>query len=860
MQEKRQRKQRPSYVCLECRSRKLKCDKARPYCNRCKKDGKVCAYESENASQITIPDDSSNHTLKLSTSFTDISTDGNSNIDSGSTLTFHSHNLGNTVFDLEYFKHKNITIDIRLDLLKPRDTYVTYGSTTYYDMPLSCHSMIQHDPYKRVLCAFLHGSTMADLQYRLNGISNDTVYSNELLGNQLSPLSFIETVIAKWVEKSNNYVTNQLPLDYFNTLYTIEDTMHPNLLSSIKTLLREVELILVDKQQINLLLKNFYENIYPFFPLIDIPSFERKISEILVEIPGNRYEIKVFNSNIRPKLETLVIFLLILSISLRSDSLLTKKSDDTKNNSSETAKQFVIFSQKLLSLLNGFKFTNENILCCMLLIFISEYLDPENGATHSMHNDILTLKCVTELANTLGLFQDPSYFTRFQNNPAFEESFFIFRRRLWISLQSLRLLIITQDAGSTCRDYEQLKCFMLDHRDDYLSKNFMKGFRHASDFDRRLFNVQKNKYEFHINLVRLMNSLAPINNGTSLADVLENIERLNDFMSQKFPYSDLVNGHASEKEYVDMHFRGAKVDINSVEFVENLTVNLIGLSSLMSTYSLLAAHFEMKSAKDWGSYKELYDMFSIECIRKYLQLARIILDYLNGKLASRIKEEFEYSLNKLVIFTMVKIWLIQMGFCMRLSFKSEFRKLQQQNKRLTSNNDEKKVSDLLVTSVMDNLRNQIELLTNSASDKLGSTYFSCQQAVLMLRYLLYMIDNNVLSSTVTGFWNGATVKSQSFDRIIDKIGMKWGITPRYDDIINDYLMNSDVLQSLDMALLEGVEYLFGNAKLNQREATPFSNKNVFSFNDQDMLNALLESNFDLFANIIDDSLGELPNL
>ncbi|CAL9736940.1 regulator of drug sensitivity 1 [Monosporozyma servazzii] len=893
---KQYRNKRVISVCTTCKAKKLKCDKSRPSCSRCLKANKQCNYPLtiNNISSVTPPDEStspnfSRHVAKLSHFTTsDRSRKEKDPVDvknihrerypssPSSTITLNSTipnnnsfktNIHETPLTNEDYSPGCINTDakINLNLWNPNNLIVTYGSTTYYDSPLASHGLIQYDPYTRLFCGALHGSTLYELQARLTFISSE---SNDQPGNEdkkekLGPLHFLEKAIIKWVEKSNEYVKNQLPLDYFNTTYTIEDTMHPNLLASIQMIIREIEIIMINKNHIDYYLRHFYENIYPYYPLIEIPLFEKKLKDILVENQGNHYEFSVFKQNIRVKLETLAMFLLILSISLRSKLIsptVPKEEKDDKirldtKNASDIATQLIVFAQKVLSLLNGFKFTNENILCCTLYLFLAEYLNPENRSIAANHDEVLTLNCMSNLANHLGLYNDPVRFERYKNNPDFSYGSVLFKRKLWISLQSIKLQVCTLEGFFTDMDAKYLELFKAPS--DGVSAVLNDRFKESSLFDYKLFTIHEDVYSFHSKLGKLMVSISSTEESQDLTAIVDAINELSQLMENKFSFDDLTNITVTSNTIKEDTWRHATMNLDAIKNLYIIHINIIGTVSILGTYSILSTYFEQKivAEEDNQRWMELYDTFMVKSFETFLKLAEIILNYLDGSYAKYILNAHEFCLNKAIIFTLIRIWRALFSFVLRLSYKKD--KMKKSNAEMETNHFNS------INKCLFRLKDILSNTADLASAKLGENYIGAYQSLQMVRYLIYTMDEEYLTIMINNYWNKTFNSSSIPERIIEKVNSKWGVGPKNQDLVKNYLANDNVLRNLTPDLIEQVNNLMERSSLNFNDILNDSTPTSVDFpaqNNQDILNQFLEANFDLFSSVINDNMGELPQI
>ena len=887
-------------VCNSCKAKKLKCDKARPSCSRCLKYKTPCVYPfiMYNTMKLTPPDETSQSSFSHQSDnvsspiqnnfFEEEMSPMDSSIKSNGIInTPYSNDQNTSVIsrnnpwkprDLKNSVLNNISPEmedkqgtkkqITLELWNPNKLLVSYGSTTYYDFALGSHGLIQYDPYTRLLCGALHGNTVTELQSKLTFISNDSTNQSDDKSKKkvFGPLHFLEQAIIKWVKRTNEYVKNQLPLDYFNTTYTIEDTMHPNLLTSLQMIIREIEIIMIDKEQINYYLRLFYENIYPYYPLIEIPLFEKKLKDILVENQSNHFELNVLQQNVRIKLETLVLFLLILSISLRST--LVKSSEHLaysgniqildKKNTSDIATQLVVFAQKLLSLLNGFKFTNENILCCTIYLFVAEHLHSENRAIHVTHDEVLTLNCISNLANTLGLYNDPGQFERFRNSFKFDPRSILFKRKLWISLQHIRLQTCTLDGSFNEMDLKNLAWFKLPN--DGISAFLYERFKESSLFDFKLFTIHENVYEFHILLGKLMLSISTTSQTQQLDKICENIDNLVSFMNNKFSLNELNSINVNDFTIKEDSWRHATLNVGAVKNLYTIQVNIIGKSSVLGIYALLSFYFEQKCAIDIDNskWKELYEIFMTKTFEIFLDLTSLTLNCLHGSYSQFILKAHRFCLNKILIFTLVKIWRTLLSFTLRLSYKKD-----QIDKSIVDNNNYELD---LVKKCLNKLYDILAKTADFVSFELEDDYIGAYQALRMIKYISYIAYED-FTGMINEFWNKVFNSSSIPERIVEIINIKWGVGPKSPDLVRGYLANEKVLKNITSNLLERLNQLIDEyASIFPNSSDLMSNVQLEKSTEnpdtetQEILNSFLEANYELFTNMINDNMGELPSL
>ncbi|CCK72865.1 Rds1p KNAG_0M00120 [Huiozyma naganishii CBS 8797] len=858
---KSQKSKRTVSVCIPCKSQKLRCNKARPICSRCQRLGKHCHYGAH--TQILTPAEEllDNGTISLTNTSSQLPSfyltprpsDGTVLSRSSEKLTDKAHVIQSSP-DLEIYED--------LQLWDPNNVIVTYGSTTFFELPFAAHSIIQYDPFTRLLCGSLHGTTLYDLQSRLNKISVDPNTpanpGSELLREELGPLSFLEKSIMKWVNMTTENATNQLPFQIFNNGHTIEDTMHPTLLATVQVIVREINILLLSKSEIDHYLRHFYENVYPFYPFFEIPLFEKQLKDILHDRPGDSYEINVYDQNIRIKLQTLVFFLIVLSISLRCSTIDPDDSKMTETNCNDIARQLILYSQKILSLLDGFRVTNESIMCCNMYLFLADILNPENRMPYPSHDELLALNCINELGTTLGVFNDPSVFLRYRNDPNYDTSKDSLKRKVWIGIQLLKMQHSTADGGNNVIDVKHMETFLNTNKDSL--PVFTTRFKGASYADSRIFAIQEDLYKFHLVMQRLMKSCSPLNDHQRLTDIKKNMVEFMEFLESRFSLDDLKNCEKGSDEIKEKDWRNASININAVANFWLFTANIMGRSCLLNINTMLFIHFEKLCAREPEKYQSYYHHYLLQTLTNYLTLLELIVGYLNGGFDLYLLFSHRFCFNKTVIFTILKLWVTQMRLALRFSYK----KLSRSSHTGPLNLNDSAVDDSLVQCI-DTLKTHLKLTVDLMANSLQDSYIGAFQALQMARYLVYLLDTDSLAYSTTRFWNKIFHMTDIPERIVEKVNSKWGVGPNSTDFIKHYLMNPEVLKNISAPLLEKIAETLGSLPLANDKINPSLGLAIPSVENNEetknaVLNEFLESNFELFLSVINDNMGELPTI
>jgi len=523
------------------------------------------------------------------------------------------------------------------------------------------------------------------------------------------------------------------------------------------------------------------------------------------------------------------------------------------------ATKLLLLSQKILSLLNGFKYTTENILCCSLYLLISEILNPGNAEEHISHNSILTLKCLTDMAYTLGLHEEPSQFVRYFDRQIPFQPFFMYRRKLWIGLQSLRLEIITADGGCRDSDFEYLEIFINNTKSSIPS--FIEQFNTSTLTDRKIFVLHDNKYQFHMLMNKLMVNCGPQCKNPNLYDIHQAIERLKEFTFRKFPLSKLLNDD-DNKQLVQMEWRGAHFNISSIEKTVILRINLIFFSSLMNIFYMLSLYFEKKCCQELEKYQKYYHQFVLQCFDTYLELTSLVKKYLDGEYAAVILRSHEYCINKSVAFIVIKIQSIQLGLILRICYKSSILQNKDTSNKYIFLERPDTTEGIMLEKLHDIsglIKNQIYGIIHSTLSKYGDTYFGCYQVMLMGKYVYYIIENNLLVKITDDYWRKASETDEIPLKILDMMKLKWGLGPLDINIVLYYTTNPIALAGFNYTLLDMMKDVLEQASVYDNLTVVPRNPEISS-NEQEVLQQLLQSNFELFSGVIGDSLGSLPTI
>ncbi|ONH74492.1 Regulator of drug sensitivity 1 [Saccharomyces cerevisiae] len=512
-----QKKVKPSFVCLRCKQRKIKCDKLWPTCSKCKASSSICSYEVE-PGRINKSPTIENAPHRNIRNITPASMSA-----SGSFTSILNPNTKD-------WEMKNFA----MNLSNAHDKLVVMNNTTIVDSPFAFHSILQHDLYAKALTTCIHGRMLIDVErHRENVSANNKKRELNLTIGDIGPLFFIDKAALKFIENTSKTSKLYPPIDFLYNTYDYEQA-HPeenNDKISINILLEELSKYFLNKNEVDGLIVDFYKTIYPVYPLLEISLFEDNIRELLQLNEFNGYNIVFAGKDSRRKLETITLLTIILAFSYRRLSLSTSHS--FKESFGVNSNNLTLLAHKLLALMNVFQYVNEHTLCCLLYFFILRYLNPDQADMYPTHSDILNLKFLENVAIKLGLNEEPFQYTRYVSESDDYPRLFNLRRKLWLGVQFLKFGILIPEGDSDILSLEYLRSFM--KTDESLPELFERNYASTNNLDLSLMATAENIYHLHLSLQVLLTSCFPINGPSYLKEVLDNIDKTKDFLKSEIP-------------------------------------------------------------------------------------------------------------------------------------------------------------------------------------------------------------------------------------------------------------------------------------------------------------------------------------
>lgn len=757
--------------------------------------------------------------------------------------------------------------DERIELFNPKNMIVVYGSISYLDSPFAVHSLVQRDSFARSLSGAIHGNTMMELHSKLMKCPQSQSYLEALKKLQPptpvsqseddeSSLPFVQTAMIRWIEDTEKRLETTLSLGLTHKSMNLDESMSPQIFAGLQLMVLDIESNLLKVSEVNHILKKFYEDIYPFFPFMEIPTFESNLTKIMTEQPNGKYKFNVLEkSKIQSNFEILTLFLLVITISLRRLEAANDLDFLVSKDPGLALRTLYKHSQKLLNVLDSFKNTNENSYCCEMYSYVLTYLEPNTEVVGFLHEKTLRLKFLYEIAITLGLHHDPSKFTRYFNEIEPDPAILNLRRKLWIGINSLKLSISIPNGVANVVELEQMNAFL--GPENSMVKILENTMMPLTLFDSSISQIMEDKYKLQMILNKLVTSCTPISNISQLSEILENLERSKTFLFHIFSITEMKNNINKEDPYATS--RGALLNISEVKNTEILLANINGQCTIMSVNFVLAVYFEEKCAQDWKKYQRYYHKFLFDAVESCSELTVMIMNYLGGKFANNIPISHKYIIDRLISNSLIKIWVLQSSYLTRFSFRLDQLEKQVNAGYVGKWNDSNKKSMSYVQKIIDNISSQMRQLIDLMDNNISREYSTNSYCSPMFRYILHLVDSKKLVSVVNNFWSRTFQTADVPSLILKNVNMKWGLDMRNPQLIRRYLNDPEVLSGMDVDILKK---LCDMLPLVPVEMDCEQKKEEFTdcLDQPEILDNFLESNFDMFLGIINNSLGDLPKL
>ncbi|SCV02437.1 LAME_0H00518g1_1 [Lachancea meyersii CBS 8951] len=867
------KRNRVSLSCLECKARKTKCDKKRPRCGRCEKSGTCCTYNTP-ASPLSN-DRNIQHSTTATTNVSDLSATSLDHFSLPEVSKSISRTSSDKATDDLSSPKQEEWHHLWIKFTDSEDTIVSLEQKIYLHKPYSIVATLQRDRYLRAFFGSAWGLTL------LTDDKNSTG-NNGSKTQEKSIYHFIGDFIHKAKSQKGPCAFPAL-IHYF--MFAPNDSLEESLNSDgslpavLIKILEEIEALLPAKSAVEFLLQYFYSTLYPVYPFLNVATFEKSIRSVLHDglHQTSRYILKLDSKNARPLLENLCILIIVLKLSYaaacndKDPSVVQSIASLGLRDQDSVPDELLIIFQKCLLLLNISTFTSEDVLCCMLYYWTFQALSNTNAIFKLPSQVLLGLGLVLQLATVLGLHKDPSNFKILTKPTQFNKSLLNYRRKLWLGVCTLRMSeLLPNGCGSYLNNTVYEKTFRERAQSD---SPYMSAVRtdsvEASEYDVPLHEICYLEYQMFNEWGKLNIACSPLTGQNTLLDIEKCLAQCESRLHRLFPLSNLeksaLQGRSSSG--CVSYARGQPtIRFDDIKTVKTFSLNCQGRLLLQTVTGALANDLENKLRLD-QQYLAPFQHFMKESFRYCMELTKLILKYFENDLEAFMPQRLEYTLNRTIAFSLLRVSMTLTSIIIRLSFcEKNVKELIHSESFLYENLESSALSRRLklVQDVKTTLQNLLKFLLDAASKTLCRTHHGCQKAVAIFKYVVYLIDGESLMDVTNRLWDQFSKGKKIPDNLRDSILFKWGVDLEESEAIKDELLNVNTMEALDVTFLAFLQDSLSRLdipKLSKVRSEPLhvnetENQAVFSdglLDDANFFSSDVLSFFDIFEEASGDA-------
>ncbi|SCU96422.1 LAMI_0F06502g1_1 [Lachancea mirantina] len=727
---------RLSFVCQNCRRRKIKCDKSQPQCGRCAKLHLKCVYDYQDSgvsgsdkSSGTLSTQLSELEIKLRQIKEALQAEQAYDVDERSPSTpdrpipirinFYK-GLAHAPYD-DSFKqdHKPFSDMALIERHARLNPFLKYVTRSFQPMKFAVQKIV-HSLGGQMDVGSDDIESMAHILFLTPEIR--TKIKHQKMSTKHIPEE-TSTAIKKCLMDRNaardaRLTYEPMEVDFFFTSYGLE--------AITESILKNIP----KRTQMLKLMEYFKQVVYPIVPYVDCGVLEKTISDaILFAGTGQAVRLNLGSpQNVFHSLGCLAILLVVLRISYTSMMLVEKKFEvEITNDAISVAQRCLAF------LVAKCQESNEELLSCLILIRWALVFSPKEGeiVAHSMTDTVLSL--VVKHALKIGLYRDCIGVSVDSNLSREARHRLQFRRKLWIgTLVLLRsdfcirgsFPLLSGDYLHMVAKEDPAECYESEaeariHKILHLQHDL---FLANSRLDVLALSVKED-----INLERIYESLAVVDS------------RLRYHKAQVMAVSPSLKGTFQERVLRSME--------NALNLKSNLIFKIFGLAVRAS----IVYDLERQSRDCCGSSDMLvmkYKEAAMDCFETVVDLGEHLRDYMGSSYSEGemfILEDHRYILNKLVQIGIFRVSYYLLG--MMLTFLN-VRSLLERGATL-SQEKSSAVADMeskipLLTKIVKSIFAYLQKLIDLGSQKYADRYFTSFKQFLFLDYAMRMMHNELL--------------------------------------------------------------------------------------------------------------------
>jgi len=719
---KPKKRQRMSVVCLNCKARKIKCDKKRPSCTNCVKCnvGHLCRYEEPHWVNKVINSDgqtkvengqSEQQTTHLRSQISPnapvISPPRDSEValqEEIKKLRSRLESIEGTLLQSTAEHHTKTSANRREyedDLI---DFYGSYNSLTIKSScmedhkPLSSSAIVKKDHYLALLsgyfflCHVLKGVSRNHKKEvaRNKRLDSSLALCVELLGENESP--FMKTIISKFVEERFN---SEDPKNAIFTLTSLTNISKPLFINELKS---DIERILPPKPIISLYLDRFFKYIYPFFPSIDQSFYRGRMIQTILKTANKDDQNSPVVLNFEDKFDFAFIATLLILLRWTYTAMgIPKTEADSKLIEHPIPASYITAAQTALSQFKIMRKTKLHIVHSLFYLRMYFYFAPEDGDGPDLNQSQILSSTIIQSAFSMGLNRDAERYSHFNEYQGYVNVW----RKLWLSILEMDR-VSSVLSGQSCviqntNSYE-VQFPELTKQDNSLEHVTVKSMKN----DQRL-------HRLFLELTNLVNNVGPT---TRVSDVVGVLKQMHTYVNLNYSLKKLIpltKGNEDEANFMN---------------VKTVKQNIIIRSLSLSVYQSLVIHYESDEHYELQKYQHFQSLV----METAIELADIITRYLGDEYTDYIDSNYHFYLNRLVENSTSRVITCFISILARL-YHTKDTLIMEFN--TTDTSTIRSINDL--TSVIFRVTNALNILSQN---KLGRTYYSAFKSSLMNKFFL----------------------------------------------------------------------------------------------------------------------------
>lgn len=685
--------------CIECRRKKVKCDRVRPTCGSCRKSFKICQYEKNliNLDNNGIIDSQESETTKnFDTKNVDL-TQKSSPLSSKVTLfkkfqimtpessrMAYSDNHKRLIINSDKKVASDLKVKLETDIPKVEEETDKSGLKTivdfYSDIATIRYrslktSMINSGPFSGItlLRKDFFGEILLKkmIKFKMKYIQYVKVAKPEMSSYFANPPGRNELMYSN----TNSEFPQDINEDVESWQFLVD---YPSSAESDKRLAKVISDLLPPRSIIYAYIDRFFKHIYPFYPLIDELSFRQDISKIIgrfqTQDKDNPWEMsdKVIIS-FEEKHDFLDVGLLLLVLKFAYLTVFYYQKDNKMDPEVEKLKQFPLanISINLVKFcLNKYRFLKKTGLCLLIALYYFEIYETTGFEKFCEEYSGSSIFVGTLLYSgySIGLHRD--ILDSLVREKFEKEDMRIVHlwRKAWYSLYDLTL---TQAFKSTS---------MLGFNDLYFSTK-LPDYEYIIDesnccdltIEKSVIDFIRCKYELNCILVDLLSKVSNVKKCYTVKDLEESLSKLEKFQSDNFMnFEALIN----DFRYRKTNKLGKHGYVSSIKIERNFQIHM----PLMEIIFLVKHTIFLELEKDGSKFALDYFLQALKYACEVIYISDFWTKYGDEYVTDHAAYRFIFSANYLLILGNFSIFICT--FLMRIfSLKYQLLYMQPQIER-----------------------------------------------------------------------------------------------------------------------------------------------------------------------------------